>query len=287
MNSPSLPAAFLGSPSRAADLNLNQVQAGLDVAGVPSVLTKRLLGEYVEAKRRFHLGDHQPTAVDAGRFAEAALRIVEHALFQSHTPLTKSLSPLNAQRLAAFEAATSARESLRIHIPRALFSVYAIRNKRDAAHLNDGIDANLQDATYVIGVLDWVLAEFVRIYHNVSPAVAQTIIDNLVVREVPVIEEIDGQPVLSTNLGVSDQILVFLYRTGRDDGLAVAELQRQMRHPDRSNLTKAVKNLDKKGLVLLHPSSGKAHITSSGMADVETRHLLSPGTSRRHTEAST
>lgn len=258
-------------------MDLAQVQAGFDASGVPATLSKRLLKEYAETKRRFHLADHQPTAVDAGRFAEAAIRIVEHALFQTHTPLGKTLPGLNAKRLAQFESATSPHESLRIHIPRALFSVYAIRNKRDAAHLNDGIDANLQDATYVVAVLDWTLAEFVRIYHSVPAAIAQAIIDDLVVREVPVIEEIAGQPVLSKALAVSDRILVFLYRAGREVGLPIAELQRQMRHADRSNLTKAVRNLDAKGLALLHPASGNAHITSAGMAEVESRQLLKPG----------
>lgn len=258
-------------------MNLAQVKAGFDAAGLPAAVTQRLLNEYTETKRRYHLADHQPTAVDAGRFAEAALRVIEHVLFGAHTPLNKSLASFNAHRLAQFESATSTHESLRIHVPRALFSVYAVRNKRDAAHLNDGIDANLQDATYVVGVLDWVLAELVRIYHNVSPSEAQAIINDLIVREVPVIEEIAGQPVLSKPLGVSDRILVFLYRGGRDAGLAIAELQRQMRHPDRSNLSKSVKTLDAKGLVLLHPDSGRAHITSKGMADVEHRHLLKPG----------
>jgi hypothetical protein len=257
-------------------VDLDEVEAGFIASGLPAAVTKRLLKEYVDAKRRYHLGDHRPTEVDAGRFAEAALRLVEHALFQSYTPLSKNMPKLTTQRLAQFESATSPHDSLRIHIPRALFSVYAVRNKRDAAHLNDGIDANLQDATYVVAVLDWVLAELVRIYHAVPAATAQAIIDDLVVREVPVIEEIDGQPVLSKVIGVSDRILVFLYRAGRDLGLDIPELQRQMRHSDRSNLTKAVRNLDKKGLVLLHPRSGRAHITSSGMADVEQRRLLTP-----------
>jgi hypothetical protein len=58
----------------------------------------------------------------------------------------------------------------------------------------------LQDATYVVGVLDWILAELVRIYSNVDAGATQAIIDDLVLREIPVIEEIAGQPVLSKSL---------------------------------------------------------------------------------------
>lgn len=199
---------------------------------------------------------------------------MEHALLGASTPLGKTLPNFTTTRLAQFESASSPHEALRIHIPRALFSIYAVRNKRDAAHLADGIDANLQDATYVVGVLDWVLAEFVRIYHQVTPDVAQSIIDDLVQREVPVIEEIDGQPVCVKRLGTSDKILVFLYRAGSDRGLPIPELQQQMMHAHRGNLTKAVKALAARNLVLIHPKTSKAHITRLGLKHVESTGLL-------------
>ena len=49
--------------------------------------------------------------------------------------------------------------------------------KRDVAHLGDGIDANLQDATLVIGNMDWVMAELVRLHHGVPANAAQKIIE--------------------------------------------------------------------------------------------------------------
>ncbi len=251
------------------------VEAGFVAAGMPADVAGRLLAEYAEAKRRLYLGDHQPTAVEGGRFAEAALRVIEHALFGKHTPFTKNLAQFNAQRLAQFESATSPFDSLRIHVPRALYSVYAVRNKRDAAHLNDGISANLQDSTYVVGVLDWIVAEFVRIYHQVTPGEAQAIIDDLIEREVPIVEEIDGQSVLNRpSMRAADVVLVFLYREGKDKGLSVAELMEHMRAGDRSNLMKVVKRLDADGRVLIHPRTNRLHITSPGLRDVEARRLL-------------
>ena len=83
---------------------------------------------------------------------------------------------------------------MRIHIPRALRLVYDIRNKRDVAHLGDGIDPNLQDATMVASVLDWVLAEFIRLYHNVTANVAQQLVSEIVTRAVPVIQDFNGFP---------------------------------------------------------------------------------------------
>lgn len=199
-----------------------------------------------------------------------------HELLGRYTPLGKTLPSLNDKRLNSFFRAQGKPDGLRVHLPKALYLIYGIRNQRDVAHLGDGIDPNMQDATLVVGTLDWMMAELVRVFHTVSPDEAHAIITDLVTREVPVVEEIDGQPVCSKDLGVGDQILVFLYRAGRDAGLDLKELKRQMRHHDQSNLNKAVRRLDTKSLVLLHPDTNKADITSKGMADVEARKLLQP-----------
>lgn len=250
---------------------------GFVAAGIPADLARETVAGYEEAKRRYYLGDHRPTAVEGGRFCEAVTRILESELLGSVTPIGTTLPGLNGNRLNAFFSSTAGKpDGLRKHIPKALYLVYGIRNSRDAAHLADDIDPNLQDSTLVVGILDWIMAELVRLFHAVSPEAASALITDLVTREVPVIEEIDGQPVCSTDLGVSDRILVFLYRSGRDAGLDVSVLQGQMRHKDRSNLLKAIKRLDDKQLVLFHPKTKKVHITSKGMADVEERRLLHP-----------
>ncbi len=202
--------------------------------------------------------------------------MLEHELLGRYTPLGKPLPGLNDKRLNTFFGAQGKPDGLRVHLPKALYFIYGIRNQRDAAHLGDGIDPNTQDANLVVSTLDWMMAELVRVFHTVTPDEAHAIISDLVTREVPVVEEIGGQPVCSKDLGVSDRVLVFLYRAGRDRGLELKELKRQMRHSDQSNLNKTVKRLDEKGLVLLHPSTNKAHITGMGMRDVERRKLLEP-----------
>lgn len=257
-------------------MNLAEVRTGFVAAGMPAELADEVLKQYVETKRRYYLGDHRPTAVEGGRFCEAVTRVLEHALLGSFTPLGKSLPGLNDKRLNTLFCAHGKPDGLRVHLPKALYFIYGIRNQRDAAHLGDGIDPNMQDASLVVNTLDWMMAELVRVFHTVTSDAAHSIITDLVTREDPVIEEIDGQPVCSKELGVGDRILVFLYRAGREKGLELKELKRQMRHNDQSNLTKAVRRLDEKGLVLLHPDTNRAHITGNGMRDVERRKLLEP-----------
>ena len=66
------------------------------------------------------------------------------------TPLNNKLDTDKLiQQLANFPRGAHS-DLIRLHMPRAIRVVYDIRNNRDAAHLADGIDPNLQDATLVI-----------------------------------------------------------------------------------------------------------------------------------------
>lgn len=136
-------------------------------ANLPVKLVEELLDAHAEAKRSSYAGGLRLSEVEGGRFCEAAFRILEHATTGTYTPLGKQLSTDRLIDQLAQLPASSSSESIRLHIPRALRVVYDIRNKRDAAHLADGIDPNLQDVTIVVAVLDWILAELIRLFHHV------------------------------------------------------------------------------------------------------------------------
>jgi hypothetical protein len=164
---------------------------------------------------------------------------------------------------------------VRIHIPRALRLVYDIRNKRDAAHLGDGIDPNLQDAMMVTSILDWVLAEFIRLYHNVSANAAQQIVNGIVARAVPVIQDFNGAlKILRPNLAVGDHCLVLLYQRG-DLGCTFQELNNWVRPKMRANLGRTLRILvETKDLA--HFDGNRYYITWLGQKEVEARHLVHP-----------
>jgi len=254
-------------------VDLADVKAGLVQGGVPEPLVVQLLETYVEQKRRFHLGDHRPQAVEGGRFCEAGFRIVQHECGLAVTSLGRNLPGITDSVLAQFESATSAPDSARFHIPRALKSIYNIRNKRDAAHLADGIDPNLQDATLIVANMDWVMAELVRIHHGVPATEAQKIIEDLVTREVPAVQEIAGQPVILTDLQPREQALLMLYRAGAD-GQTIDEMLGYLR-TRRDHLTDRLKKMQEKKRVLLH-KNGRVYITYRGMREVEERRLAQP-----------
>ncbi|MEY2394531.1 MAG: hypothetical protein QOF94_876 [Acidobacteriaceae bacterium] len=187
----------------------------------------------------------------------------------SFTPLGKQI---DSERIIAAVLKSQASDSIRIHIPRALRVVYDIRNKRDAAHLADGIDPNEQDATFVAAILDWVLAEFVRMYHGVSADAAQRIISDLVARRAPAVQNFNGfLKVLRKDLLVSDRVLVLLYERG-SNGATFQQLSDWVHPKMRKNLNRTLEQLEHDKLYV-HSGDGIFQITITGMHEVERKKI--------------
>ncbi|WBL81851.1 hypothetical protein I3J27_16030 [Bradyrhizobium xenonodulans] len=240
-------------------------------------MVRELLEAHAEAKRNFYLDHLRPTEVEGGRFCEAAFRILELVTKGAFTPLNKPLT--NSDKIISDLAnldASKFNDSIRLHIPRSLRLVYDIRNKRDAAHLADGIDPNLQDAGLVVGILDWVLAEFIRLYHSVSADEASEIVSGIVKRVAPVVQNFDGfLKVLNPDLGASDHCLVLLYQRG-DQGATFEEIRGWVRPAMRANLQRTLNSLvEKKDYA--HLAGGRDYrITRLGEQYVEAERLIVP-----------
>lgn len=231
-----------------------------------------LLEAYVEAKRNFYLGGLRLSAVEGGRFCEAAFRILQQRTTGKFRPLGRQLDVEKLQEELSNLPAISQPDSIRLHIPRALRVVYDVRNNRDTAHLADNIDPNLQDSTLVISILDWVLAEFVRLHHTVSANEAQSIVQSLVTRRAPVVQDFAGfLKVLNPVLAAGDHLLVLLYQRGKD-GANYRDLVEWSKPKMKANLRTTLNRLvDERALV--HFDGATYFITESGMREVEIRKL--------------
>jgi len=242
-------------------------------AKLDAKLVSELLEAHAEAKRNYYLGGLRLSGVEGGRFCEAAFRLLELVAFGAFTRLGKPLDTEKLVERLRGLAAAAASDSIRLHIPRALRLVYDIRNKRDVAHLADGIDPNLQDATLVVSVIDWVLAEFLRIHHSVPADKASAMVDEIVTRKAPLIQDFAGfLKVLKPGLGASDHFLVLLYQRG-DNGATLDELAAWARPPMRANIRRTLGDLvDKKDLA--HFDGSRYQITHLGKQHVESGKLL-------------
>lgn len=239
----------------------------------PKKLVDELLSCYVDQKRNLALGHLRPTEVEGGRFAEAAFRLLEHFVGWSETPLNRKLDTEKLiTRLQNLQFG-QAPDSVRLHIPRTLRVVYDVRNNRDAAHLADGIDPNLQDSYLVSSCLDWVLAEFLRLAGAASSNQAQRLIEGITVKRTPAVEEF-GPAQLKTlrpSLGASDRVLLLLYNRGQA-GATAEELGGWLKPSQRTNLGRTLRNLEHdKDLVVL--TNGQWRITRLGIREVERKGL--------------
>jgi len=243
------------------------------ISNFPSKLVDELLECYAEQKKNFYLGRMRPNEVEGGRFAEAAFRMLQHAAGFAVTPLGTQLDTDGLIRSLAMLPSTSANDSVRLHIPRTLRVVYDIRNKRDAAHLADGIDPNLQDSSFVSAAVDWVLAELVRLAHGVSPDRAFALVKAITTRRIPAVEEFgDFLKTLRPSLGPSDRILLLLYHRA-DSGATAAELTNWLKPSQRANLNRTLTQLqDDKDYIV--SSGGKYQLTRRGILAIEAKHLI-------------
>jgi hypothetical protein len=250
---------------------LHHIEAGLK-KHFDAKLVDELLAAHQEAKHNSYLGGLRLSAVEGGRFCEAAFRMLQQATTGTFTPLGKTLDATRIITNLANVPSAKAPDSIRLHIPRVLRVIYDVRNNRDAAHLADGIDPNPQDATLVISNIDWVLAEFVRLHHGVTADEAQKLVDGLVSRKVPAVEDFDGfLKVLRPKGRVREYLLLVLYERATQ-GASYQELQSWVRPSMRTNLRRTLNRLVHQD-ALIHESDGRFVLTKLGSAEVERSNL--------------
>ncbi len=77
--------------------------------------------------------------------------------------------------------------SFQILIPRLLPALYEIRNNRSVGHIGGDVDPNHMDSAAVLAMCNWIMCELVRVYHSLSTADAQKVVDSLAEMRIPVI----------------------------------------------------------------------------------------------------
>lgn len=253
---------------------INPVLAASLRASIPPDLVDLLLETYSELKNNFSLSKYRPSEVEGGRFAETVFRILEFRTTGASTPLG---TPLNTDRIINHLSqipAASQVDSIRLHIPRTLRVIYDIRNKRDAAHLADGIDANLQDSTFVVAAADWIMAEILRLYHGSHPTDAQQQISDLVTKQVPTVQVIAGSyKTLRPDFTLPERILVLTYHIG-SIGTDFTTLANSVKPSQRGNL-KATLSRMIHDQDFIFEKDGVYYITRRGISETENRKLLS------------
>jgi len=237
-------------------------------------LAAELIDAYEELKTRYFKRDFRPGGLEAGRFAEAAFRILEFLATGKFTRVGKSLPKVPALLIALESAdATKIHESVRIHIPRALAAVYNVRNKRDIGHLAADVDPNAMDAEYLVSTCNWVLAELVRLLHRCSPEEAQRYVEAIVQRQAPLVQVFgDTAFVLQADIGDRDEILLLLYHQGTT-GATLDELDHWMPSTKRAVIRARLSDLEHRQRYVRRVV-GRIYITDTGTGHVESKLVM-------------
>lgn len=242
--------------------------------GIPDELVDHLRETYERLKENYYLGNLRPSEVEGGRFAEAALRVIQWATGglpngDPYTPLSDPLPRFDREleRLRNLPGSKYPK-SLRVRTPRVLHSIYNIRNGRDVAHLSGDVDPNLPDSTLVATNADWVMAEYVRLFHGVDLQEAQARVDALVTRRAPAVEMFGDFPkVLRSALENKEKILLLLFNQG-EKGATTAELAEWLDRRDY-NVRRDLRSMDEEARVYFDKKDDRAQITRVGIIEVE------------------
>lgn len=182
----------------------------LALAGIPTGLRAALLSEYDQIVQSFLEGRWSPVEMSGGRFCEIVFSILE-GLASGNFPSHPKKPPDFVSACRKLESETTLPRSLRILVPRLLPALYEIRNNRGVGHVGGDVDPNFMDASAVVSIANWVLAEMVRVFHGLSADEAQRIVNSLLEFKSPLIWK-NGQMrrVLNPSLKLRDQILLLL-----------------------------------------------------------------------------
>lgn len=231
----------------------------------PHDLIDALLKAYAEIEHNFFLQKWKSSELDAGHFVEAARRMIEHSLFGSATPIGSSLPNFNDQELKRYERAAG-DEAIRILIPRVLWSVYGVRNKRGVGHVGL-VSPNRMDSSLILADVKWVLAEFVRLASGLAPSETQAAVDEIVEHRLDLLwKHGDVTRVLDPKVPAREQVLLLLYdKSPQQD----EDLRAAIEYANMGAFRRILKNLHRTRLIECSAGFGTCVITSRGLVEAE------------------
>lgn len=240
-------------------------------SSLPKLLLGKLEKNYTEIKVNFAQRRFEPSELNGGKFCEVVLRIL-----QWHTSVTGSYTPFGTkirdfgQATRSFESLSAFPDSVRFHVPRILNALFTIRNKHGVGHVGGDVDPNHMDALFVVAAADWVMAELLRIFHDVSTEEAQDMVEALISKRLSVIWEVGGRKrVLDPNIRYLDRTLLLLY-----DSYPKVLLDRTLYDwTEHTNLgvyrNRVLKRLHREKFAEYDVSTGEVHLSPTGLQYVE------------------
>jgi hypothetical protein len=192
------------------------------LANLPPGLRQELLTAFGEITTNFRASKWEPAELNAGKLCEVVYTIIR-GYADGNIP-TKAFKPPNmVAACLLLEQEANLPRSFRILIPRLLPALYEVRNNRGVGHVGGDVNPNHMDAAFIMDASRWVIAELVRVFHQLETHTATAVVDALIERQVPAIWKIGPiRRVLIKGLTLRQQMLLLLY--GETGPVAEADL---------------------------------------------------------------
>lgn len=234
---------------------------------INSTIVTEIINEYKETKSSFWVNDYLKTLLYAARFSELCIYALE---FLSNPKIKVDLNSIHFNRtfekLIRLPKKSAAEELLYLVIPQTLKSIYTIRSKKKVAHFKK-YDLHKIDAELVLVSCDWIFSQFLLLYHNSTPQETIRMIDQLMKKKIPTIEEFeDGQfMILKGNLLFGDELLLWLYHFNKR--MTNKELIELIKPKNTSYISTYTNKLYKK--TLIHKNENGSIINKNGILKIE------------------
>ncbi|MEM1052389.1 MAG: hypothetical protein AAGI28_09875 [Pseudomonadota bacterium] len=201
--------------------------------------------------------------LDAGHFVEAARRFLEFKLFGQATPVAAQLSNFTEKVLLEYLNGKG-DVAYRMLIPRTLWSLYALRNKRSIGHLG-AVPANEIDASLLLNGAKWVIAEILRLESTLDIEGTRKLVSEVISRQHAIIWKGDGvTKVLDGKMAAREKALVVLGLIG---SMPENELRETVEYQNPTNFRKILKRLHTANLIAY--SESNCQITPLGTEQAE------------------
>lgn len=223
-----------------------------------------LLDDYESMLRNLFLRKYDLVLISGGRLVEN-LFICLSSLTESPVDISPDLTKI--QKDLEKKPKEEFPSSIRVIIPRAAKLVYDFRSRRGAVHVDYTVSPGYIDATIVVSIVQWILAELIRVFSNRESDEILSLIQGLVDRKLPIVEEITGIPViLERDVSARDSILILLYNQ-YPDSISSDVLVEYLCEFTRPNILTSLRNAEKDKLAFRNGNDN--YLTSNGVAYIE------------------
>lgn len=232
------------------------------LGSLPAGLRTPLIKEYKKLTQNYMEHRWEPAELSGGKICE-----IVYSIIKGHIDGNYPSSPSKPRNMVAacrqLENEQSLPRSFQILIPRMLPALYEIRNNRGVGHVGSEVDANNVDATLVFTMVNWVMAELVRVFHTGSLQDAQLAVDALAQRSTPLVWDSNGfKKVLSPTMNLKDQILLLASST--DEDITLQELMEWTESTNKTYYKKILKLLHKEKLIHFNESEQTITLLPAG-----------------------